>query len=422
MTRHWMVVTLLGALAALSGAQAQETVIDRYRAECIANSAHLRGPGQGEVLRSHVRACVTAKVQARALEVPQGAPVLRLAEGTPSLAAYSGPAKAKGVIYFIRGYYAADRTPEGFSIPPYFLTSLHAAGWDVIGARVPASEPDPGPARGLWMAARAEPFVRERLAALKAQGYRKVVLAGHSWGAWLALLVGRNSTADALIASAPNIFGQRTSPYTGGENVTFQFSLTQFAPTIAAVDVPTVLILPDDNVWDPDPAARAAMAETNFTQSGMPHLVIRPAGMSGHMAPYLPFFDFALGDCIAAFLDAPATQACRLPAITNDDFRSILDIRQVADAQQKRVASGVELNGMQFHVYALDDVLRRYNFVAAMQRKTMTAAGESRENFSFRNGLLCSSDVCSVVIKWSEHEILEFDAKGGKLKAWWVQD
>jgi hypothetical protein len=43
-------------------------LFERYRAECIAQYAYLRGPGRVEIVRSHVRDCIIAKMQARALE------------------------------------------------------------------------------------------------------------------------------------------------------------------------------------------------------------------------------------------------------------------------------------------------------------------------------------------------------------------
>jgi len=74
--------------------------------------------------------------------------VLQLTESTPPIVNELGPAEARGVIYSIRGYSPGKHAPDRFGILPYFLKSLNAAGWDVIGARVPASEPDPGPSRG----------------------------------------------------------------------------------------------------------------------------------------------------------------------------------------------------------------------------------------------------------------------------------
>jgi pimeloyl-ACP methyl ester carboxylesterase len=323
-----------------AAAETREALIERFKAECIPRYAHVSGPGRQE----KVRACVTEGMKERALERPSGASTLQLAESTPPLVNKRGPAVANGVIYSIRGYSPGRHMPDRFGILPYFLKSLNADGWDVVSARVPASEPDPGPSRGQWMAWRAEPFVRERLAALKAEGYRKVVVYGRSWGAWLSLLLGKNSGADALIVNAPNAFGTRTSAYTGRQNPNFGFSLSQFSPAIDGVSIPTALILPDDSEWDPDPAVRGAIAEKHFMHAGVAHLlIVRPPGFTGHMAGYLPFFDYAFGRCIEAFLDNPTTQSCQLPAIANDDFRSILDRKQVGDADERRVASGDEL-------------------------------------------------------------------------------
>ena len=61
---------------------------------------------------------------------------------------------------------------------------------------------------------RAEPFVRARVKALKADGYRKIVLAGHSWGGWEMMLAAKdNADVDALILSSPAAFGSKTTRF-----------------------------------------------------------------------------------------------------------------------------------------------------------------------------------------------------------------
>jgi hypothetical protein len=250
----WGIVVGIALAASEAGAQTREQLVERFRTECRAQLAHLRGPGQAENFRARMQDCVAARMTStmreRATQMPADAPPLKLVEATPWLVENAGPAKAKGVIYFIRGYFAATPTRDDYRLPPYFLKSLNAAGWDVIDARVAHDEPNPGPGRTLQQAGRAVPFVRRRLAALKQDGYRKVVLAGPSWGGWLSMLVAGEPVADAVIVNAPNAFGRSTAP-NGRPNATFAFTLTQFAPAVGAVKIPAFVILPEDPILGP---------------------------------------------------------------------------------------------------------------------------------------------------------------------------
>jgi hypothetical protein len=231
------------------------------------------------------------------------------------------------------------------------------------------------------------------------------------------------AAADALLLSAPNTFGPRISPISGLPNGDFRLTVTEFGPVLSKINIPTVLILPDDTIWDPDPGARGQIAEKNFTQANVPHLVIaKPPGFSGHFAGWLPFFDFVYGKCIARFLENQNSDTCPLPPISNGDFRSILNLKQVTDADKKRITSAETLVGKKFDIYENNDFNRRYDYISPNQRIDMQAASDARESFLFRAGLLCSGNNCSTLIRWSDHEILEFDAKAGDLKAWWIED
>jgi pimeloyl-ACP methyl ester carboxylesterase len=428
--RRWaataIAVSLMLAATAAVG-QSRQELLERFREECSAQFAYLRGPGQHEIVHAHVHGCVIARmdsaIRQRSSQTPSGGAPLQLIEATPWLVKNAGPEKAKGVIYFVRGYTPYEPSRDDFAIPPYFLKSLNAAGWDVIQAKVPHSEPDSELAAGLRRVGRTEPFVRERLAALKKDGYRKVVLGGHSWGGWLAMLLAHDAVADAVILSAPNAFGQRTAP-TGRANAVFGFTVTQFAAPIGAVKIPAVVILPEDTVYDANPGERGRIAEQRLAAAGVPHLVIaEPPGFEGHYAGWLPFFDFAYGECIEAFLETPSAPACAPPPRRGDDFRAILNLKEVADADKKRIVSTQALAGKKFTVYTLEDEdNKHFDYVSANQRVVLESTSENRETVTFRDGLQCIAGACRVLIAWSDREVLEFDPKSGELRAWWVED
>src|SRR5262245_31043560 len=103
-----MFVLIAGATFLASGSapgQSVEDLIERFRGECLAQSPQLKG----EELKARVRECINGKFIARARGAsrqpvsPQSE--LKLVETSPWLSAPNrGPAEAKGIIYFIRGY------------------------------------------------------------------------------------------------------------------------------------------------------------------------------------------------------------------------------------------------------------------------------------------------------------------------------
>jgi pimeloyl-ACP methyl ester carboxylesterase len=419
---------------AQSGPSGDATVM-QFIKECRAESANLQGPGQAEIVSAHVHACVEAKLQdlAQAAATGSGSPQapLPLIESTPWLTGPNkGPAQAKGVIYFVGGYSLDGSSVDDFHLVPYYLSSLASQGWDVILAKISHAESSSGVLgpRGFEYVGGGAQTIKNRVAALKAQGYKRVIAGGHSWGAWAALLAAHDgAAADALLLSAPNTYGPRISAVNGKPNPEFGMVLSEFGPVLDKVEVPTVLILPDDNVWDPDPGARGEIAEKHFAQDNVPHLlIVKPPGFSGHFAGWLPFFDYAFGNCIGNFLQAPGPAACALPPISNADFRSILGLKQIADADNRRIASAAPLVGKKFAVYENDtggniQFNRQYDFISPVQRDTMQPLQEGLESYVFRGGLLCAADNCTALIRWSEREILEFDPKTGNLRAWWIE-
>lgn len=411
-----------------ASAQSVDALRERYRGQCRAEVIAERGRRPDN--RPLVRACVIARMQRampRMAHAAVSAPIksatpMALLEGTPWLAQPSkGPAAAKGIIYFVGGYSLGGRSRDDFRLSPYLLKSLSDDGWDIILAKLPHNVDGPG----FQFVGGGARTIERRAAELRAQGYKRVIVGGHSWGAWAAMMAARDGLAvDALLLSAPNAFGERISPITGGPNPDFQLSMTEFEPLIGKITVPTVLILPADKVWDPDPAARGRIAEKHFAAANIAHLVVANApGFSGHYAGWLPFFDFAYGKCIATFLQKLASAPCLMPLLSNNDFRSILWLRQVANAETKRLTAADKLVGKKYAVYTLGDVdNKRIEYLSPTKRMVMESSSQDTETVAFKDGLECAKNACSVLIMWSERNVLEFDAKTGALRAWWIEE
>jgi pimeloyl-ACP methyl ester carboxylesterase len=475
-----LIAGLLPSFAAPAMAQTREQLLARFRAQCQAQFAHLRGPGQSEIVSAKIRACITDKMRAAANKkapaptasggtgeslnplterfraecrasvqkqprrgkkipdlvsecvvakitammrsgTPTSGPELRLLEFTPWLLSNAGPEKAKGVIYLVRGWSRPGGLDE-YLLAPYLMKRLSEQGWDVVAAKVPKALPNQDSAFGIDLGRRATPFVRQRVKELKEQGYKRVVLAGHSWGAWVALLAVQGDAAvapDALWLSAPNIFGA-VKLSNGQPNPFFPLLVSEFAPLLKGVTTPTFLVMPNDPFWDPDPAGRAAVAEKHFSEAKVAHVVLdRPRGFTGHFAAWLPVFDFAYGQCVEAFLDRPRNGTCRTPPLANNDIRSIVNIKQIEEANRKRVTSTAPLLGKRFAVYALDEENEEFDFATAIFR--MRAQSQKPETIVFRGDEMCVGKKCSVLLQWSEREFLEFDPATGQLRASWMQ-
>ena len=421
---------IMAGVAAVVGGPASGQTLDelrnRFREECRAQLQQqlqqLKGPAYREERSARVGACMTAKLVARArwAGTTLSRSELKLVEASLWLTAKNrGPEEAKGIIYFVRGW-APKRLPS-FVPGPYILKTLSEGGWDVLSA----SEPHGFPGLATDAVGRAAAFMRRRVSEFKKQGYKRVILAGHSWGAWAALLAAQSPdfAADALLLSAPNTFGKRISDLTGGPNPYFGLTLSEFPGVIAKVRTPTVLILPDDDPYIADPAKLGTVADKHFAQANVAHLVLaKPQGFSGHFAAWLPVFDYAYGRCIEAFIESPTTKACSPPSLSNKDFRSIVGLNQVADAETMGIGSTEPLVGRKFAIYALAArVTHDYQYVSGTQRKRMEFDGITSEAVSFRDRLHCAGGQCSKLIDWGEGQLLEFEPKSGNLAAWWVE-
>jgi pimeloyl-ACP methyl ester carboxylesterase len=344
----------------------------------------------------------------------------RLLEFTPWLVKNKGPSEAKGVIYFILGW--TNRATLGsYHLTPYFMKSLSESGWDIIAAKIPPELTTNPRATGLYHDV-APSMIRGRLRELKSDGYRRIVLGGHSWGGWITLLTGQgnSTTVDALLMSAPSV-GPRVREGRG-PNPFFQKNFSEFPGLAKGINTPLILMLYSQD--EEDPGGRAEIVTKALEQKNVPHVVIdRPAGFTGHFAGWLPLFDYIYGRCISAFLDSQKSETCQRPGLVNDDFRSIISLKQIEDLDKKRITSADALVGKKFIAYTLGSSFLEWHYVNAGQRRGMTVGGQpNQQSFVFRESMHCAQGVCRVLIKWSDREVLEFDPPTGNLTAWWIEN
>src|SRR5271156_639358 len=104
-----------------------------------------------------------------------------------------GAARAQGVVIWSHG---RSLQKECSLVPtPDYISAFHAAGWDTFRLNRPSTI-DTLPDSAAVLAGEAE--------GLKHRGYRRVILAGQSFGGFISLIAaGRSDAVDGVIATAP---------------------------------------------------------------------------------------------------------------------------------------------------------------------------------------------------------------------------
>lgn len=200
----------------------------------------------------------------------------------------AGPGKAKGVVVWSHGRSLDIEDSE--TPPPPWLGVLADQGWDVFRFnRLSLSDSLPGSSRVL------SGWVDE----MHRRGYRNVVLAGQSFGAFLSLLAASaNDGVDAVVATAPAAFGSFSDSYD-----TWRLNATRLYGALASVRKARVMLF-FFHGDEYDPGGRAGRSEEILSARGLPHMIIdQPADLPGHGAANTGLFLRRFAGCISAFVD-----------------------------------------------------------------------------------------------------------------------
>jgi len=205
------------------------------------------------------------------------------AQNEPSLL---GAARAQGAVIWSHG---RSLQKECSLVPtPDYISAFRAAGWDTFRLNRP-SIIDNLPDSAAALAQEAE--------GLKHRGYRRVILAGQSFGGFISLIAaGRSDAVDAVIATAPAAYGSgQSNPSSYGLNATRLYDLLG-----AIRHARVALFFFDGDIFDP--GGRAPIADGILDARGLAHLVVdRPAGLPTHWASITPAFASQFGPCLVAF-------------------------------------------------------------------------------------------------------------------------
>ena len=199
-----------------------------------------------------------------------------------------GPQRAMGAVVWNHGRSINVEDAESPS-PPY-LRALRDSGWDVLRFNRLRD--------GDTLGASARRLV-DQIAELKHKGYRRVVLAGQSFGAFLALMAADASEdVDAVVATSPAAFGSFDEFYD-----TWRLNATRLYPLLERIKRAHVMLFffhGDD--FDPGGRGERARAILSEHQIGF-SVVDQPAFLTGHWASSTGLFLRRFGTCIRDFID-----------------------------------------------------------------------------------------------------------------------
>jgi pimeloyl-ACP methyl ester carboxylesterase len=208
----------------------------------------------------------------------------------------NGPERASGIVIWNHGI---SGNTESWKAPaPPVLRLLQAHGWDVIMLKRHHQ------AEGNDALYRTVQRTLEEAAASRKLGYRKVVLAGQSFGGWVTLdAVDTSPDIDAAIAFAP---GSRSSGATGRLDA----SITDRTLQRLKVGRLALLFPKDDALFNY--SVRGPNAQAILSRRALPYLLLdETSGFSGHGAGVTGRFALRHGPCLLEFLAATSLPAGR---------------------------------------------------------------------------------------------------------------
>ena len=202
---------------------------------------------------------------------------------------HAGPTVARGALVWVPGTYGKD--DPGPPPPPDLVGRLAGGGLDIYQFNRKRQE-DPLDGGAVVLA--------RGLSGLRASGYRRVLVAGHSRGAWIALTaLAQPGLADAIVAVSVGAHGTRPERQAQAR-ADWQTLWAAARPGPTRV----VLVQLGEDPYDADPRWRLDIAQAATNRQRLPFLsLFLPPEPLGHVGVYEPAFDEQLGAQIAAFSD-----------------------------------------------------------------------------------------------------------------------
>ena len=198
-----------------------------------------------------------------------------------------GPARAAGVLIWSHGVLPGDDNTR--FAPQGYINRFRDAGWDVykFDRRWPNYRKDLG-------------TLLDAIPLARAAGYKRLILAGQSVGAWTSLeAAAKGAPVDGVIAASPARFGKTLGSTNREKN---REELMPVLETLMGRDLPVALMFFAGDEYEPGgrgPQARGIFA--NATRA-RPLLIDGVEGVNGHGGAGTTKFVTEYGACLADFM------------------------------------------------------------------------------------------------------------------------
>lgn len=205
----------------------------------------------------------------------------------------AGPQAAAGLIVWSHGYMAGKDST--LTPPQAWVGQFLARGYDLYRFDREWIRDWPGDATALADAVRQA----------KALGYRRVILAGQSAGAWVSMAAAlRGAPADGVVAVSPAHHGEVRSMRDS------TVARAEWQQIVRGLKPGSRIVVAFFDGDDYDVGGRGDDARAAFAQSGVQAEVIdRPPGFKGHFGGSDFAFARSYGACLSAFVESGARQA-----------------------------------------------------------------------------------------------------------------
>jgi pimeloyl-ACP methyl ester carboxylesterase len=204
-----------------------------------------------------------------------------------------GPHAAAGLMVWSHGYKSG--TDSSFNAPQGEVTNFTAQGFDLYRFDRPVIVD--------WHRDAADLAAAVHIA--RGMGYRRVVLAGQSAGAWVSLAaLARGAPVDGVISISAAHHGEVKNMRDTG------FARSEWRKLVESISPGPRLVLVQFAEDTFDVGGRMEVAHDAFARSGVQAMIINhPAGFEGHYAGAVPAFPLKFGTCIDAYIQTGSRQA-----------------------------------------------------------------------------------------------------------------
>jgi hypothetical protein len=320
-------------------------------------------------------------------------------------------AEAQGYVGYLNGY-GGDAVDDNSKDVPQYFYELNARGWNVGAINVPAGFYPQDDANSTSMTKALQQTVNR----LKALGYKQIVLAGQSSGAWQIAFAGQSieGVSHALLGG----------PAFQSEDL--EANRDDLIPMLEKSRIPNIgLFQFEDDAWSTkvgDAKAAAALAKRSGGYLSINH----PRGFSGHYSAITAPFAYIFGGCVADFLqsDGQRLDSCPAPELSLGDHRWMTTEKYLKDG------GGVKLDGAAIRAKMVGKTIHVPTFDAGWEvfflesdksaRRALIDYGKLKRTFAgpldiSDDGELCfngSQEQCFRIYEWQNGDLLFVDPSG----------